>query len=196
MSGVQSVSGDVISPPMTRKEASDCVAEIKRNIESAWRLILDLHDRRGWETLGYKNWRECMAAEFDVKQAHAYRLLQAANVNKAIVDSGAPPIPETHARALAPLANKPEEVRRVHRDVQTKTNGKPKAVDYQQAVHGDSKPTLSSPASVIDTLMRKAHTLDSDGIAVTLMKAGRTPDDARSVSRWFVALAASMEQHG
>lgn len=189
---------DITSPSMTRQEAQDCVTEIKLSVQKSWQLILELHDRRGWEILGYKSWRECMVTEFDVKQAQAYNMLNAAKINKTIVESGSKPIPERHARALTPLAGKPSEIKRIHREVQEKTNGNATAADYQAAVSGEPRsgqPLASSPASVIDTLMRKISTLDTDSLSVTLMKAGRTPDDAVAVSRWFASLATAMESN-
>jgi hypothetical protein len=83
---------------MTREEAQDVIAGV-RNVNAIFAMtrpesgllwsrglevgsyrdaLLALHERRGWAALGYRNWRECVVAEFGGSPSRAYRQLQAA----------------------------------------------------------------------------------------------------------------------
>lgn len=207
------VTGDVIAPAMTRREAQECVAEIKRNVETAWARMLELHDRQGWAILGYKTFKECMSAEFDVKERHAYHLINAARVNEALVAGGAQPVRERHARALIPFKDKPEVMLRVVSEVLEQTGGHPEAADFQAAVAFElpqpssvpqdvAQPTAPpkpsgqpSPTSFINTLLRKFDSLNIVQVGATLQQAGRTSDEARALARWFERLADEIERY-
>jgi hypothetical protein len=114
------MSETTFTPRMTQQEARACVGEIHQRFRSARRLLLQLHDRRGWEALGYQSWRECAEEEFpEHASSYLYRELQAAQVDRAF-DAAEIPwkvqkflteesesgnyIPGSHAPALAALA--------------------------------------------------------------------------------------------
>ncbi len=186
------VAGDVIPPAMTRPEAQECVVQIKRNIETAWQLVLDLRERRGWEALGYKNWRECMAAEFDVKQAQAYRMLNAATINKAITDAGLPAIPETHARALTPVIDDPDKVRKIAREVHQQAP-KPTAAAYHEAVvRAVPKPTGSSRGRPRQSFQNDTGN-DSDERPIPMVTP-TVPDDVNGSPSPSVVIATLMRK--
>lgn len=96
--------------PMPAQEARECVDAIKGNLESLRAMLLDLHRRRGWEAIGYANFREFAIAEFGQGQAYIYRLVQAAEVEEnlgqvsIIVENG-----EIPTSQLVTLAKLPKE---------------------------------------------------------------------------------------
>jgi hypothetical protein len=67
---------------MTEKEARTCVTKIRSGIDGVREHVLSLHERKGWESLGYKSWRKCVVAEFPRGQAHLYNELAAARVER------------------------------------------------------------------------------------------------------------------
>jgi hypothetical protein len=89
--------------PMIYKEARECVDQINANMTNIRALVLDLHDRKGWEALGYVNWRECVTKEFQSSQAYLYRQLEAAQTEKVISPMGEKEIPERQLRPLTKL---------------------------------------------------------------------------------------------
>lgn len=89
---------------MTRDEARLCIDTIHTHIRHARALVLELYERKGWQSLGYTSWRDCVAAEFQHSQTHMYRQLAAAFVEQIVApDSPIGEIPESHLRPLAGL---------------------------------------------------------------------------------------------
>lgn len=120
---------------MTADEARACVAQIRAGLENVRLLLLDLHEREGWRALGYDSWRACAAAEFSLTQSRAYQLLDAAKVDRILstfVENG--PMPETHARELAPLKDDPDAVRQVYAEVRDAAGGRPTQRDVRAGV--------------------------------------------------------------
>lgn len=107
--------GDKIQPSvpivtlglMTKAQARACANSIKAHFDSARALILDLFERRGWQALGYKSWRECVITEFDVSSQHLYRQLEAAKIERIVAPES--PIGSIPERTLRPLAGIPPE---------------------------------------------------------------------------------------
>jgi site-specific DNA-methyltransferase (adenine-specific) len=95
--------------PMSRDEARQCVEQINRHLDEARALLLDLYEREGWRALGYASWRACVMSEFQQSQAHLYRQLHAARIERDISPIGEtlPPLREYHLRQIAQLP--PEE---------------------------------------------------------------------------------------
>lgn len=79
--------------PMSAEEARVAVEEIKGNLESLRRKLLELERREGWKALGYASWRECAVAEFGHSVGYVYKLLTAAQVEENLAFS---PIGETN----------------------------------------------------------------------------------------------------
>ncbi len=88
---------------MNRREAQASVEAIRARLDDARALLLDLYEREGWKALGYPSWRDCVTAEFEQSQAHLYRLLTAAQVERDISHLGDFELSERQARELAPL---------------------------------------------------------------------------------------------
>jgi hypothetical protein len=128
---------------MTAAEARERVDQIKSQFGEIRKLVLDLFERKGWEALGYGSWRECVITEFTESQAHLYRLLDAAKIEKdlsqgvenqnAISPNGeTAPIPEGVLRPLSKL--KEPEKRRTAWKKATENNPKPTAREVAKAV--------------------------------------------------------------
>lgn len=99
---------------MTEGVARTYIHEIKyhmeemiTHIETIRPLIAELHEKKGWEALGYKSWRQCVNAEFEQSQAHLYRQLEAAKIEKVVSPTGE--IGKIPERVLRPLASLPPE---------------------------------------------------------------------------------------
>lgn len=80
-------------------------------------LVFDLHERNGWEALGYKSWEKCVTSEFKEKERYLYYQLAAAKTEKRLIESNCTKvqqigsIPETHLRPLSGLTpDKQKEV--------------------------------------------------------------------------------------
>jgi site-specific DNA-methyltransferase (adenine-specific) len=95
----------VSSVLMTGDEARTCVIGINAHLDQARSLLLALYEREGWRALGYDSWRACVTAEFQQSQAHLYRQLQAARIEREISPIGEtlPVLPEWHLRQIAQL---------------------------------------------------------------------------------------------
>ncbi len=94
----------VDTPPLSAGQARGIVAEIRANLQSARKLLLDLYNGRGWVALGYSSWRACVTAEFTGSESQLYRELAAAQVELTVSPFGEiGTLPETHARELVKL---------------------------------------------------------------------------------------------
>jgi hypothetical protein len=91
---------------MSPEEARDITEQIRRTADHLWRLMLDAHDRRAWEVLGYSSFREYAKAEFSISQSRAYQLVDQGRVIRALEaaagDSTMVEISEREARRLKP----------------------------------------------------------------------------------------------
>jgi len=97
--------------PMTNEEAQECVDRINAGMSNIRSIVYDLYTRDGWAALGYKSWRECVLAEFKGSQAHLYRQLEAARVEKVISPIGEKELPESQLRPLIKLKDNPDQQR-------------------------------------------------------------------------------------
>jgi hypothetical protein len=93
---------------MNADEAKECVRKIKVGLESLRNLILDLYERKGWQALGYKSWRECVTSEFPQRQRYLYYELKAAQTERNLDLHPGANIPEKHLRPLSRLED-PEQ---------------------------------------------------------------------------------------
>ena len=141
--------------PMIYKEARECVDKINTNMNNVRHLILDLHDRKGWEALGYTNWRDCVTAEFKQNQRYLYYQLEAAQTEKNICTIvQKEPIPEGQLRPLSKL--EPEQQREAwQKAVETAPEGKVTAAHVSKVVKeltGENTHTQSSPEEDSDAI--------------------------------------------
>ncbi len=95
--------GDLVIREMTHVEAKECVSKINSTLTNVRSLILELYERKGWEVLGYRSWRECVTKEFKQSERYLYRQLEAAQTEKNIWPIGQKSIPESQLRLLTSL---------------------------------------------------------------------------------------------
>lgn len=148
-----------------RARASAICDKIRENMTSARDLLVELYEGRGWEAMGYKSWRECVAAEFGQHERTLYKQLEAARVareldasqdglsvgefgNKsAYSDVSASRVPDSQ---LVALAKAPEGTRAQVFDVAAKAaDGKPTEKVVKAAVAAK----LAAPEAPAETLV-------------------------------------------
>lgn len=125
-----------VERPLTKAAARKLTNEILSTGERLWALLLEAQRREAWRALGYASWREYAAAEFDMSQSHAYRLVNQGHVLEALEAAGADPIdlPESHARALTPLVNDPNALADAYVEAVEAGDGKATAATVKDAV--------------------------------------------------------------
>lgn len=94
---------------MDATEARDVVRRINEHLGNLRALLLDLHNRKGWQALGYTSWRECVNAEFAYEESYLYRLLSAARV-EGNLDLPMGEIPERQLRELAQVEPEQQKI--------------------------------------------------------------------------------------
>lgn len=93
--------------PMIYKEARECADRINANMNNVRRDVVALHDRDGWEALGYANWTECVNNEFQQGGNYIFKQFAAAQIEQNITDCTTVQlgtIPERQLRPLSKLA--------------------------------------------------------------------------------------------
>jgi len=168
---------------MDAAEARQHVTWIKSALEDARSYLLELYEREGWRALGYDSWRACVQAEFGQSERYLYYQLEAAQTERVLMDGDgdlhkcATPIPESHLRALAPLAKAdPEQAREVWREVeQTAPNGKVTAVHVNTvlerreqrhpALYTSESPEWYTPESILRRAVQVMGAIDLDPCA-------------------------------
>jgi phage N-6-adenine-methyltransferase len=146
-----------ITAVLSKHEARSLTDEVKRDGERLWRKLVELYDGQAHTALGYASWHSYCEAEFDFKQAQAYRLLHAGQVNAIIQMDNATLLTESHARELAPLRRQPEKVRDAW--TEASADGEPTAVKVREAVgrqmgvhYSSETPEWSTPQDLFDEL--------------------------------------------
>lgn len=160
------------SAPMSRAEARACAGAIRSHLEGARVLILDLFERRGWEALGYKSWRECVVAEFDVSTQHLYRQLEAAKVERVVAPGQ--PIGSIPERSLRPLAGLPPETQAeaYAKAALDSPSGRPTASQVKAAV-AEVAPRPTEPA---DIAAQRAAGIIPEGVEVLVEEPGEVAE--------------------
>lgn len=146
-------------PMMDEAEARATVTRIKTRIDIARGELLELHDREGWRALGYKSWETCARQEFGGSAAQMYRLLSAAQIERAI-DSPIGEYPESHLREVARL-DTPDQQKQALEAARAHAKSKPTAKDVRQAATEISAPDLPIDFAVVQ---RRLH---AHGVALS-----------------------------
>jgi DNA N-6-adenine-methyltransferase (Dam) len=95
--------------------------EVKRDAAALWTKLLALYEGRAHAALGYASWADYCAAEFDMRQSSAYRMLDAGRVVAAL-EAHSPigesaPANEAQARELVPLLKDEAELVELWREL-------------------------------------------------------------------------------
>jgi len=138
----------LINTRMTVDEARVCINIIRSCYRQARVMLLDLHERRGREVLGYKNWRECVVGEFGQSEAYLYNQLQAAKIERnisSIEEIGV--IPEWQLRPLQEL------------EIDQQREAWTKAVETAP----NGKITGAHVQDVVDEILQKPHVTFNSG---------------------------------
>lgn len=135
---------------MTVEEARACIDAINGAMTSARASLWELYHRKGWQSLGYSSWRECVVAEFEQSKSQLYRQLEAAEIEHQISPRGEiGSIPERHLRPLAALT--PDQQREAWRKaLDTAPNGKITGT-HVQTIADHYKTPEPDPGETIDT---------------------------------------------
>jgi hypothetical protein len=81
-------------------EAAEALTKrIRTHAEVLWAELLESYQRGAWAALGYTSWRAYAKAEFGMSQSHAYQLLDAARVQKALQAASSTDVEITEAAA-------------------------------------------------------------------------------------------------
>ena len=68
--------------PMSKSEAEEAVIRLKDHVRGAWYELTEIHDRKGWRSLGYTSFETFVAGELGMSRAHAYRLMEGGRLLK------------------------------------------------------------------------------------------------------------------
>src|SRR5262249_43089620 len=85
----------------------------------------------------HASFQEYCEARWEISRGHAYRLIEAAEVVRKLREvspKGDTPRHETHARALAPLKERPEEMAAAWKEAVEAGDGQPQAAHVEEAV--------------------------------------------------------------
>ncbi len=124
---------------LTEVEARRLTDQVKRDAEQLWQQLVRLYEGDAHTALGYFSWGAYFEAEFGGSYRHAYRLLDAGKALALVSDQLVTPANESQARELAPLLDKPEELREAWAEV-LKLHPEPTAADVREVVQGRLKP--------------------------------------------------------
>jgi len=102
---------ELLPPIMTAIEAAACEEQIVQHLTSARALLYEFVQRDGWRALGYASWPSWAQERFGKSQSFVYRMLSAAQIEHELTGSVEGVLPEAHARVLAPLKARPEQLK-------------------------------------------------------------------------------------
>jgi hypothetical protein len=159
---------EALVPILGPSEARRLTDEVKRDVEALWGKLLELYDGGAHTALGYSSWGAYFEVEFRQSGRRGYQLLDAGRVLANVPtsesrDTGqrlesvnhgstAPPN-ERQARELAPLLEKPEQLRETWAEVRG-FHSNPTAADVHEAVERK----LAPKSRVLEKDFQKAVT--------------------------------------
>jgi len=122
--------------PMIYKEARECADRINANMNNVRRDVVALHDRDGWEALGYANWTECVNNEFQQGGNYIFKQFAAAQIEQNITDCTTVQLGTIPERQLRPLSKlEPAQQRTAwQKAVDTAPDGKVTAAHVSKVV--------------------------------------------------------------
>lgn len=133
-------------PILGPSEARRLTNEVKRDAETLWRRLIELHQAGAHTALGYPAWADYCSTEFGFGRRHAYRLLEAGRVAERVSHGS---LNERQARELAPLLRDEDEdaVVEVWRELQAEHGDGLTAEKIRTAVEKKLAPKSKPPAN-------------------------------------------------
>ena len=120
-------------PILGPSEARRLTDEVKRDAEALWRKLVELYEGGAHTALGYSSWGAYFEVEFGQSGRRGYQLLDAGRVLESVNHGSTAPPNERQARELAPLLEKPEQLRETWAEVRG-LHPDPTAADVHEAV--------------------------------------------------------------
>jgi VRR-NUC domain len=142
------VNGALV-PILGPSEARRLTDEVKRDAKALWQKLVELYDGGAHTALGYSSWGAYFETEFEQSGRRGYQLLDAGRVLESVNHGSTAPPNERQARELAPLLEKPEQLREtwdgIHRH-----HADPTAADVREAVEKKLAPKPVTPLTQAD----------------------------------------------
>jgi hypothetical protein len=146
-------------------EAESLTKLIKAKLEGIFdqmyeveQLILEAHDRRAWQALGYSTWEQYVKEEFDLSRSRSYQLLDQARVVQILRDAASEAASKPRTRPLTSYAD-PTPINISARDVQRLKPQLPAAQAEVRELVSEGAP----PAQAIQTVVeRSGKALDAE----------------------------------
>jgi len=206
---------NVVVSALSKDEARSLTDEVKHDAERLWRKLVELYDGGAHRALGYSSWGAYFKAEFGGSQSRGYQLLDAGRALELVAQSttvDSLPRNEAQARELAPLLDRPDELREAWADASA--NGEPTALKVREAVQRVLPPVSeearekqrrwAATMNVLDGLAhfdRPASRDQADAEAALLDPTAAatrgqsiTPARLRAASVWAALLADALER--
>ena len=96
---------DLAVRELTRDQAVRLTQRIRDAAEETWALLMEAHEGRAWNAMGYGTWADYVSSEFGISRSRSYQLIDQAAVVRAIggVVSTDVDISEADARRIKPM---------------------------------------------------------------------------------------------
>ncbi len=163
---------------LSEAQARSLTERIRKAGEDFGSLLLEAHEGRAWELLGYATWQDYVAGEFTFTRGRSYQLLAQAKVTRLVGG----PVTDREVRHMStmvdtPIAEQPSAaVQRLLAEQRTV----PKPAGHRQEVRG------------LDGLIASARSLEEK---LTTVAEERTAEDAlpADLSRVLRRLVSTIE---
>lgn len=186
------IAADVM---LSKEEARQIVTNINRRMEQSRKDLLELYDREGWRALGYRNWEACAKAEFGGSAAQMYRLLSAAQIERAI-DSPIGEYPESHLREVAKLDTPDQQKQALERADEIRGN-RPRTAKHVQQAAAEIAGWICDSCGVRETTMKKPNPPICTQCALTRQfEHARVTDAAPDLPPEFAIVQRRFAAHG
>jgi hypothetical protein len=146
---------------LTMQEARRLTNEVKADAVALWEKMIDLYRQGVHTALSYSSWAEYCAEEFEMSDATAYRLLQAARVIEELPIGSQRPASESVARELAPLLDEPEAL----------------AETWHEAVEEHGTPTAKQVKAKVETKRPRAKATRNESRSVNAPSKPEQPEN-------------------
>lgn len=137
--------------PEQEKRLRDLEVQIEDGLTAFVRLgeaLTEIRDDQLY-LVDHASFQDYCESRWEMSRGHAYRLMEAAEVVaklREVSPKGDTPRHETHARALAPLKERPQEMAAAWAEAMKAGDGQPQAADVEEAVEARLGPPQAASA--------------------------------------------------